>query len=154
MHGVGDHPQEHGKPTSGHILKREWFFLPWQLSTDNSFSVAVRAWRSSTPSLMRLLLVWSCIGLVQVSTTVESSPSQQPCYMEMTAFHSTPPHPLALHFMSQCWWLDLGGVLYRAEHSLRLILGTLTNCTPLHWLLSTQKRSLSEQVESSPNLWA
>lgn len=64
--------------------------------------------KQSLLTMLEFLLVWSCSGLIQVTTTDKSRCVHQPCHVQKAAFHNAPPHMLALiSFIPTLPWCSL-----------------------------------------------
>lgn len=102
------------------------------------------------------------LGHVQVTTAAAISCGQGPCHVQKSAFHSSPPHPLAsTFFLPYLPWCSLSIMGRRklllvthlmAEHSASPILGTLTSNGSQRYPWPTDKKKLST-MGSNISLW-
>lgn len=132
------HPLKYRKPSSSHILNKEWFSLTQQLSALSSSSVRSVAWRSSACLCRDFCLAWSCTGCVWVTLATINWCTQKACHVQKTAFYSTIPRPLAhaffAHLFQQCLLTLSGGgfnidVPFRAQRTFSLILKPINTYT-------------------------
>lgn len=102
-----------------------------------------KGWRPTGPSLILAVMLRApaCADCVQVSTAAVHLGMQRPCQGQRTAFHSSLPYPLVLTscplfpVFSESWGFGTN-VPFRAEHSISLILSTLSSYEPLHWQIT------------------
>lgn len=106
---VCNYSQGREQPTSRHISKREWLFLPQQLQTADS--------SSDRGGVLRLLsnLCWNFdwLHFVQTPTAVVHWCTQKLCHIQKSTLHSSPPVHQLLHsryplFCEVSWVLDDG----------------------------------------------